>query len=767
MPIDRGIETLPSSPADEHAAEVPGRLDHFTIERPLGAGGMGMVFAARDVTLGRSVALKLVHPQADEPRHHERLLREAQALAKLSHPNVVTVHEVGEVDGKVFIAMELLEGSTLRDWMRVPHPWRRVAAHFLAAGRGLAAVHAIGLVHRDFKPSNVFLDGRGAVKVGDFGLVVAAEVVPRDDAVTSRPASGSLTSTGATPGTPAYMAPEQVVASRVDARADQFSFCVSLKEALTGVAPGDRLDGARCRPVPRRLRGLVERGLAEEPSQRYPSMDALLAELERALRPAAGTRLAVAAAAVAVAALTVALVVKRGPSMITAPPATKVESLDPAIRAKADRIASELARLHLLAEEQLSAGDSLAAAATLREITQLAAAAHEDEQAARAWVKLVVTVAGELRKPDEALGFLAAAEAAVVRAGSPFDLRLELVSFTAELYSVTNRRTEALAKLAEARQLVDESGRDLHGSSIPGDLATSSGAVYSNAGDYDRAVVAYRDAVATYRRSLGPDQPQEANAWHKLADLMVSQGHPREGADAYREAIRIRHARPGDPSRLVVSLVGLATALQAAHDWDPAFAALDEAVRLSREKMAADDPQRVTAVIALATARAHREQMRDAAALLDEVIAFFERTGAKTIDFPISLYNRGDVELRQRRFGAALPWLDRSIASFVALDGPRSRHLVAPLAAEGRALVELRRPGEALAPLERALALTVPARGEGSAEQATARFYRGRAMVESGVDRQAGLAEARAGRETMAATGADTKAADAWLAKRR
>ncbi len=269
------------------AAPLPTKLGRFEIVGRLGAGGMGLVFEGRDALLDRRVALKLIHPSVSGHIAPARLLREAQALARLSHPNVVTVFEVGMVGEDPFIAMELVEGTTLAQWMQDKHDWREVLDIFIAIGRGLSAVHALGLVHRDVKPANVLVDMAGIPKLGDFGLVGATD----DDARLSGDGAdtpGSLTKTGAVMGTPAYMAPEQKSGGNVDARADQYAYAKSLSEALS-------------EPMPASLAPVLERAMATDPEKRFPAMDALLSELARIRRGnrntwiAAGTTAAIAA----------------------------------------------------------------------------------------------------------------------------------------------------------------------------------------------------------------------------------------------------------------------------------------------------------------------------------------------------------------------------------------------------------------------------------------------------------------------------------------
>ncbi len=273
----------------------------------IGAGGMGVVYAAYDPELDRKVALKLLRRARRQARSdaRARLAREAQAMARLSHPNVVGVHDVGELQGQLFVAMELVEGGTVSRWLAGrPRSWREILALFLAAGEGLAAAHAAGLVHRDFKPSNVLVGKDDRARVTDFGLARAVSAEPPPEVPTPPPElAGSalgtgepLTLAGATLGTPAYFAPEQFDRGAADAKTDQFSFAVSLYEALYGERPfaGETLRAlARAvragavRPPPRgarvppHLRRILLRALSPDPQARYPSMAQLLSALRR------------------------------------------------------------------------------------------------------------------------------------------------------------------------------------------------------------------------------------------------------------------------------------------------------------------------------------------------------------------------------------------------------------------------------------------------------------------------------------------------------
>lgn len=266
-------------------------LGRFVVRGTLGRGGMGTVLEAFDPTLDRAVALKLLHPQRAHER--ERLLHEARILAKVTHPNVVHVYEAGEVDGRLFLAMERVHGQTLRQWQTQGPSWRECLDAYVQAGQGLAAAHAVGVVHRDFKPHNCMRDDHGRVRVLDFGL--ARSAVEDDE--------GLLVG-----GTRSYMAPEQLANAAVDARCDQFAFCVALSEAVHRVHPfaGDAQRGIPAatvppRRVPRWLDRALQRGMSHDPDARWPDMPRLLTALRP---PSRGRRAGVLGAMVAVVAAT-------------------------------------------------------------------------------------------------------------------------------------------------------------------------------------------------------------------------------------------------------------------------------------------------------------------------------------------------------------------------------------------------------------------------------------------------------------------------------
>ena len=277
--------------AFDHAGSRAGR---YEIRERIGTGAMGVVYEAFDPQLHRKLAVKFVVPQHDTERARDRLLREAQALARVKHPNVVSVYDAGESGGQVFIAMDFVGGVTLAKWLTPARTWREVVQMFVQAGRGLAAAHAADLIHRDFKPENVLVDEDGIARVVDFGLVRPLdESAPSEESEFTPPkntstGSGSatlvddtLTQAGAILGTPAYMAPEQANGLAVDPRSDQFSFCVALFEGLHGRRPQDAGSTPERGDIPPRIQAAIRRGLSTNPRDRWPSMNELLAELER------------------------------------------------------------------------------------------------------------------------------------------------------------------------------------------------------------------------------------------------------------------------------------------------------------------------------------------------------------------------------------------------------------------------------------------------------------------------------------------------------
>ncbi|MCA9681270.1 MAG: protein kinase, partial [Myxococcales bacterium] len=346
---ERGDSALVPIALDEAAFPIGSKIARYTVLEAIGSGGVGIVFACYDPDLDRKVAVKLLRPSklVGRPESADirrgRLLREAQALARLSHPNVVPIYEVGTVAKQIYLVMEFVEGTTLSGWLADDRRgWAEVVAMFIQAGRGLAAAHAAGIVHRDFKPENVLLGNDGRVRIVDFGLVKVANTLDslsQSGGMISRAGSStdsgrlneSMTSHDSFVGTPAYAAPEHWDRRYVDAHSDQYAFCVSLWEALCGIRPDRRErgkhglvplpDGAR---MAKRLHRALSRGLALESDQRYPDMPTLLADLEPPQRKWLVPAAAAASTAVLATAVGFALV-----------PATQAITEDPCALATA------------------------------------------------------------------------------------------------------------------------------------------------------------------------------------------------------------------------------------------------------------------------------------------------------------------------------------------------------------------------------------------------------------------------------------------------
>lgn len=292
-------------------AELPKTIARFEVRGLVGLGGSAVIYSAWDADNHRPVAIKLLRDDRSMRRDSQsRFLREAKAMARLDHPNVVHIYEVGTHDGRVFLALEYVEGRTLREWVEQDRPAvGDIVRRYLDAGRGLEAAHLAGLMHRDFKPDNALLGRDGRVRVVDFGLArstrgtdnfqtLEAATPGLRDALAQGP---ELLATIGFSGTPAYKSLEQHFGRPADARADQFAFCVALWEALFGGRPYlgrtaseiaraiergriEEPSRERVAAVPRRLRKALERGLAADRGDRWPSMTELLGEIEASTR---------------------------------------------------------------------------------------------------------------------------------------------------------------------------------------------------------------------------------------------------------------------------------------------------------------------------------------------------------------------------------------------------------------------------------------------------------------------------------------------------
>ncbi|MEW6431966.1 MAG: tetratricopeptide repeat protein [Myxococcota bacterium] len=598
-------------------------LDRYVILERLGAGGMGEVYAAWDPALDRKVAVKILRPELlqDDPdltdQLKTRMIREAQALARLSHPNVVAIHDVGVAGPHIFLAMEFVAGKTLKAWLTErPRSWRSILEIFLAAGEGLAAAHAVGITHRDFKPDNVVVGADGRVRVMDFGLAhahqeTARREVPLGESDSPSAIKRAITQPGAMLGTPAYMSPEALYGRPTDFRSDEYSFCAALFEALYGLRPfsgetpaaiaaemeAGRLQPApRNTPVPRRVHQLIVRGLEIDPARRFQTMRALLIQLGR--RKSMLRRRALTALAVATVALAAGVV-----GLVTHRERTRCADVEQRLAGVWDARSKQAIRDALLAS-----GKPWASTAWRDVESRL-------DAYSRQWVALrrqaCETRAGE---NDEALGqhlvclsrCLADLQAVSRLLSRPEPEMAERAVATASALpplaactAVSPRprargpeHEEALAQLAAIKASFDaaryaEALADAETlatrSSSTGDLATLAEARLLAAsskarlGDTRAADLAVEEAILLAENAL--DDELEARAWVERVGIAAVAGSP--DADRWVRFARAAVSRTGSPRDLEASLannVGVLAYLQGR--FDEAVAAHEQALKL-------------------------------------------------------------------------------------------------------------------------------------------------------------------------------------------
>jgi hypothetical protein len=560
--------------ADAELALEPGedeqRFGKYVLEAELGRGGMGVVWRARDPDLGRRVALKLVKKRGSALAT-TRLLREAQAIARLQHPNVVGVHEVGAVGDQMYVAMELVEGASLRHWLqRGRRDLREILDVFAQAGRGLAAAHDAGLIHRDFKPDNVLVGDDGRVRVVDFGLVRLAEGEanePRSSGSDPLSLSHPLTHAGQLVGTPRYMAPEQLFGEPIDARTDQFAFCVTLYEALARQRPFhasnfDELTNAMLAEmiqplpataaVPGWLERLLWRGMARSPGRRMASMHDVVAELT-------ADRAAERRAALDGMARTDPMIAAFPPSDADAP---MVERLRAVLERAWDRksrgdlgaaaaLAAQLvaeteglaypplraAALYLAGDLAHRRGDSAAARGQLLAAARAAASAGDDWQIANVWVFLIVVAIAQGRL-DEAEAFAECAEVALARTGENASLRTRLDNHRGQLAAARGDLAGAATwhRAAVARDELT------HGHEHPFLVVSllSLGEVLLLAGDLPGAREAAIRAGAIAEVDKNQPVPSRARALELLAAIARTDGKPADADLLAARALAMR-----------------------------------------------------------------------------------------------------------------------------------------------------------------------------------------------------------------------------------
>ncbi|MBX7083340.1 MAG: serine/threonine-protein kinase [Nannocystaceae bacterium] len=640
------------------------RIDRFTVLEALGAGGMGVVYAAYDPQLDRKVAIKLVRPwqggRAEVER--ERLVREARALAKLSHPNVVGVYEVGLHDDAVFVAMEFVRGRTLgRVTVADGTSWREVLALYLQAAEGLAAAHDAGLVHRDFKPDNAIVGDDGRVRVLDFGLARDAGTADATLGVPASPSSPGLTAVGAVVGTPAYMAPEQRLGLPATGASDQFAWCASLHEALGGGLPA--VDDGALRvtlpaSLPLRVRRALVRGLAYLPGDRHAELRQLIRTLRSVLeRP----RWAVRSAAIALVAGVA------GGAVVVTTLERETPCFDPS---------PELAGIW----DDTRRSTLRAAAASLGEVAAAASeiVVAELDRHAQQWVgaRIDACEAHWLRRAEGESTFTSRTRCLDRR-------RSELGSFVdalegggAPMWSRAVEATLALSSIAQC------DGREI-GSTVPPEDAAAADAL---AVRIDRIHTLERlgalaqghaeiDAVVDDALALG-HRPIEAEALRAKALLVASESRDAEAIPLYTDALW--RAEAGRADELALDLMAKLLALTAdAGELDLADA-LVLRLRGATERLARRSPVEIQVLRARQTLAIAHSEFAQAEALARESLALSRvwhgedslDVGRDVNNVGVTQYERGEFAAARESFEAALAikrrWLGATHPDVVA-----------------------------------------------------------------------------------------------------
>ena len=702
--------------ADRTRIETATKIGHYIVLDVLGVGGMGVVVAAYDPKLDRKVAIKLLHGLVHgDPTRRVRMEREARAMARLSHPNVVTIYEVGEHEGHLFLAMEFVKGRDLRVWLSERGrslPWRAVLAVFLQAGQGLAAAHAVGIVHRDFKPANVFVGDDGRVRVGDFGL--AREMATEDgEAAVTQPREQvasvlgwQVTATGATLGTPTYMAPEQFERKATDARTDQFAFCVALWEALYGQRPyrgetfmalllsvttGQRAPPPAGRSVPAWLRRVLERGMSQEPGVRWPSTDALLAALRA--DPTRRRRILAGVAAIAVAAAGGVGGQRYRDTRQVAACEAEGASIAEVWNSDAER---------RLRDGLRATGASYAEATAERVLPRLSRQA-EAWRDGRTEACLRARVHGTWD------------EDALARSAWCFEeRRMELAAFAAEFSQASaasaQRAIMSAAKLSQVGPCLD-AGRLARLPPPPEDRASATAVqalllqagAKEAAGEYDEGLAVAEDALASAEALAWP--PLVAAAWWRRGGLLTYFGESRDAEAALNEAY-FRGTEAGEwelaasAAHILIYIVGIGQSRvdEGRRWWRHGEAALAQ--------LGADAPGLLRAHLLTALALVHRQagEYAEATTIGERALAMSEQLlGPEHPDITLALFNLAHIHQSTGNYTKAQAVSERALALLERTLGPDHPDLAGPLNSLGNAYRARGQYAEARAMHERAL----------------------------------------------------------------
>lgn len=815
---ERPLDAVTLSPAEVATAPARGgvvrtsmasagpRVGRFVVVEGGDDDELADVVMAEDPELGRRVALRLL-PIEDEPGDG---VRAARAMAGVVHPNVVTIYEVGQAEGRAFIAMERVEGEPLTAWLATPRRWRDVLAVFVAAGRGLEAAHRAGVIHGDVTAARVQLGRDGRPRVADFGLAERVRWPGVDEPVR---------------GAPDHLAPERWRGVAADARSDQYAFAVALWTALWGRPPIEAatiaalrqavLDGARPTGAgaPRWLARVLTRSLASVPAERWPSMTELLAAIDRGLVARRQAWRGGAAVALAAATLVGLVTVERNAaraSLCLSPACTEVArrapTLAPAARLELEALRRELATLRATIvsgrrDGAVAASDALLVRARhlgdpatlgraldvrwrasyqvedgtavlpfLRELTTVAAEARDDAVAATAWATMAVIAAQRHGEADQAQVMLASAHAATTRAGDPPAVRIEVLGKAAEVALSVDDHAGARTALAEALRLLDATGASDPAATLT--LATllhTEGRAAWYANELTAAVAAHRGAIAAYDRALGPSTGEVARVYVDLGQVLRDQRRHADALVALDEAVRILDAH-GESSRLAVALVCRSSVRVDLGDTAAGLVDAQRALEIARRVM--PDDAIALAGIESDVARAYHNAglaLRDAArvdtaaVIYRKLLATATRAGWSNSNVAIWWVSLADLERRRERCAAALPAYVRAGEVIVATsaDSPVRGYV---LRGEGACLHALGRTADAIDRLEQARrAPTSPSMVK---DVALGDGLLGQLLADTGRDRPRGIALVRAAVAALEAAGSTDERVPglvAWL----
>lgn len=578
------------------------QIGRYRVTGELGRGGMGIVLSGNDPRLDRAVAIKIVTPvdpahgrQIANERTRQRLLGEARALAQLDHPNVVQVFDVGRHGEHVWLAMELVDGESLRQWAKRAQPWTAKLAILRQVAAGLASAHAVGVVHRDVKPDNVLIGRDGRARMADFGLASGANDEPCDSLGDSGLAlrfspRQSLTRTGAVMGTPAYMAPEQRRGQALDVRADQYALCVMAHELLFGHRPASPQQQSIPCPdadrVPRSVRAAIQRGLQESPEDRFASVEALSQALRVGSRRAGSLAVigGVIALVIATASLTSRPAAAEQPVATPAVPTLldgAVESNEQAIEARIEaltadgRYAQALAQATRAQRSATSVGARVAAtiamgrAQLLMNNAGLAAEAFERayleadsaalaDQATRSAVGMAQALSAEGGRGEQAQRWLRRAQAQLPHTQDPTRLQIRLDEAWGQLHvrarevdAAHSRFVAALEALPDAESSADA-------------LVALSGlaAIHSLRNDHAAAAAAWRRAIDVHHATARADHPRLVMLMTNLGVALMRLQDHGAARGAFETALEVAASSPAALHVIPHALNGLSVALK-------------------------------------------------------------------------------------------------------------------------------------------------------------------------------------------------------------